>query len=406
MSVPVELDGVEINVVGGGVTAPQGFRAAGIHTGVKRQKKDLSLVVSDRDCTCAGTYTTNRVKAAPLLLTKKHVDLNQTVRAIVANSGNANACNGPRGMADAVAMVEQTASVLGIAPEQVLVASTGVIGVPLALDKILPGIERASQALSPDGGADAALGIMTTDTVPKEVAVKCNGFTLGAMAKGSGMIHPNMATMLAFITTDASVGRPLLEAALKDAVAKSFNMISVDGDTSTNDMVLVLANGASGVSIEPNTPEEQKFRQALDYVCITLAKMIARDGEGATKLIEVRARGAKTVDDARLAVRAITTSQLVKTAIFGEDANWGRILCAAGYSGADLVLEHVRVELGDVLVFDQGMSVPFDEELAKQVLAQKDVTITVDLGAGDAEATGWTCDLTYEYVKINADYRT
>jgi len=406
MSVPVELDGVEINVVGGGVTAPQGFRAAGIHTGVKRQRKDLSLVVSDRDCTCAGTYTTNRVKAAPLLLTKKHVDLNQTVRAIVANSGNANACNGPRGMADAVAMVEQTASVLGIAPEQVLIASTGVIGVPLALDKILPGIERASQALSPDGGADAALGIMTTDTVPKEVAVKCNGFTLGAMAKGSGMIHPNMATMLAFITTDASVERPLLEAALKDAVAKSFNMISVDGDTSTNDMVLVLANGASGVSIEPNTPEEQKFRQALDYVCITLAKMIARDGEGATKLIEVRARGAKTVDDARLAVRAITTSQLVKTAIFGEDANWGRILCAAGYSGADLVLEHVRVELGDVLVFDQGMSVPFDEELAKQVLAQKDVAITVDLGAGDAEATGWTCDLTYEYVKINADYRT
>ena len=406
MSVPVEVDGVEIEVVSGGVTAPAGFRAAGVHSGVKRQKKDLSLIVSDRDAACAGTYTTNRVKAAPLLVTKKHVELRRPVRAVVVNSGNANACNGPQGMEDALAMVNKTASVLGVEPEQVLVASTGVIGVPLALDKILPGIEQAASQLSAAGAGDAAFGIMTTDTVPKEIAVRCGGFSIGAMAKGSGMIHPNMATMLAFITTDAEVAWPLLEASLKEAVAKSFNMISVDGDTSTNDMVLVLANGASGVKVEPGTKEEARFSRALEYVCTELAKMIVRDGEGATKLIEVRVRGARSVEDARLAVRAITRSPLVKTAIFGEDANWGRILCAAGYSGAELVLENVRVELGDILVFDRGAGVPFDEGAAKEVLAQKDVVITVDLGAGDAEATGWTCDLTYEYVRINADYRT
>lgn len=406
MSVPIELEGAAIEVVEGGVTAPLGYEAAGIHAGLKRQKKDLSLVFSERDCTSAGTYTTNRVKAAPLLLTKKHVDQKGPVRAIVVNSGNANACNGERGMADAIAMAEKTAAVLGVATRQVLVASTGVIGVPLPMDKILPGIERTAGELSASGGGDAALAIMTTDTVPKEVAVRHGGFTIGAMAKGSGMIHPNMATMLAFITTDAAVDRPLLEASLQDVVARSFNMISVDGDTSTNDMVIALANGASGVEVEPGSPVAERFLEALEFVCTSLAKMIARDGEGATKLIEVRVTGAQSVEDARLAVRAITRSPLVKTAVFGEDANWGRILCAAGYSGADLVLDDVRVALGDVVVFNRGMGVAFDEALAKRVLEQKDVTITVDLGAGDAEATGWTCDLTYDYVRINADYRT
>jgi len=406
MSGLIQMDGVAIEVIEGGVTAPAGFRAAGIHSGVKREKKDLSLLVSDRACSGAGVYTTNRVKAAPLLLTKKHIDRGGPVRAVVVNSGNANACNGERGMADAVAMAEKTAQVLGVQTEEVLVASTGVIGVPMPMEKILAGIERAAGELSPAGGGDAARGIMTTDTVPKEVAVRCEGFTVGGMAKGSGMIHPNMATMLAFITTDAEVDRPLLDECLKDAVERTFNMISVDGDTSTNDMAIVLANGASGVRIEAGAESERKFRSALLFVCTELAKMIARDGEGATKLIEVRVKGARSVEDARLCVRAITRSPLVKTAVYGEDANWGRILCAAGYSGAELVLERARVELGDVLVFDRGRGLAFDEDLAKKVLEQKDVTITVDLGAGTAEATGWTCDLTYDYVRINASYRT
>lgn len=399
-----------IRPIAGGITAPKGFVAAGVHAGIKRQKKDIALVFSERPCSAAATFTTNRVKAAPLLVTKEHVE-GGPVRAIVVNSGNANACTGEQGLADARRMAAVCAEKLGIRPEEVVVASTGVIGVLLPMDKIEAGIAQAAAALSVSGAHDAALGIMTTDTRPKEVAVvcECDGvqFRIGAMAKGSGMIHPNMATMLAFITTDAAVEREFLQERLKAAVDVSFNMITVDGDTSTNDMAVVLANGAApGAAIKPGTPIAEVFSEALTRVCIELAKMIAADGEGATKLIEVRVKGAKSNRDARLAVKAVAGSSLVKTAVYGEDANWGRILCAVGYSGADFDPEKTTVYLGGVKVFEHGMGVPFDEQEAKSVLAAEEVAILIDLGEGEGEATGWTCDLTYDYVKINASYRT
>lgn len=394
----------------GGVTAPQGYTAAGIHAGLKRQRKDLSLLLSERPATTAGLFTTNRVQAAPVLLTRKRM-AEAHARAIVVNSGNANACNGERGLADAERMAQATAEALGIKPEEVLVASTGVIGVPLPMEKIEAGIRAAAQALRADGGADAALGIMTTDTVPKEIAVTVSGdgyaYTIGGMAKGSGMIHPNMATMLAFITTDADVERSFLQESLKEAVDLSFNLISVDGDTSTNDMVVALANGAAGgPTIGAQSARAEEFQEALALVCTELAKMIARDGEGATKLVEVHVKGARTVADARTAVRSITCSPLVKTAIHGEDANWGRILCAAGYSGAEFDPADASVFLGDVKVCEHGVGLPFDEGVAAKVLAGDEVLLTVDLGAGSCEARGWTCDLTADYIRINGGYRT
>lgn len=399
-----------IDAIEGGVTAPRGFLAAGVHAGIKRQKKDIALVYSERPCTAAATYTTNRVKAAPLLVTQEHLR-HDSIRAIVVNSGNANACTGQRGIEDARRMAAICARELGIEPHQVVVASTGVIGVPLPLDKIEAGIIQAKEALSPAGGHDAALGIMTTDTRTKEIAFlcECDGvrFRIGGMAKGSGMIHPNMATMLAFITTDAAVPKEFLQREMKQAVDATFNMITVDGDTSTNDMAVVLANGAEEAArIEPGTPLADLFSKALRRTCVELAKMIAADGEGATKLIEVRVKRAKTERDARLAAKAIANSSLVKTAVYGEDANWGRILCAVGYSGADFDPDKTSVYLGDVLVFHLGAGVAFDEGEAKQALSGSLVVITVDLGEGEAEATGWTCDLTYDYVKINASYRT
>lgn len=400
-----------IEEVAGGVCVPAGYKAAGLHIGLKRQKKDLALIYSEFPAQGAATFTTNRVQAAPLHVTRAHLEEGDAVRAIVVNSGNANACTGPRGLDDAKAMARKTAHALGVTESEVLVASTGVIGVPLDMGKIETGIDQAANLLSADGGTEAAQAIMTTDTRPKEAALRVqvgdSTFTLGAMAKGSGMIHPNMATMLAFITTDAGVERSFLQAALRQAVDRSFNLISVDGDTSTNDMVVLLANGAAGgVSIRSGTDFAEAFQAALNRLCITLAKMIAADGEGATKLVEVVARGAHSEEDARKVVRAISTSPLVKTAIFGEDANWGRILCAAGYSGADLDPDKTRVYLGELAVFADGQGLPFDEAQAKEILARSEVRITVDLGAGDAEATGWTCDLTYDYIKINADYRT
>src|SRR5690606_15616290 len=319
-----------IRPIAGGITAPKGFVAAGVHAGIKRQKKDIALVFSERPCSAAATFTTNRIKAAPLLVTKEHVE-GGPVRAIVVNSGNANACTGEQGLADARRMAAVCAEKLGIRPEEVVVASTGVIGVLLPMDKIEAGIAQAAAALSVSGAHDAALGIMTTDTRPKEVAVvcECDGvqFRIGAMAKGSGMIHPNMATMLAFITTDAAVERDFLEERLKAAVHVSFNMITVDGDTSTNDMAVVLANvAAPGAVIEPGTPIAKVFSEALTHVCIELTKMSAPEGEGSTKLIERRVKGAQSNRDARLAVKAVAGSSLVKTGVYGDDANWGRIL--------------------------------------------------------------------------------
>lgn len=402
--------GVDIAAHSGGVTTPKGFVASGIHVGVKRQKKDLALVYSHHPCVAAGVFTTNKVQAAPVVISRDQLK-HPVARAIVVNSGNANVCNGERGFTDAWSMVHTTASALGISPDEVIVASTGVIGYPLPIDKIEKGIPEAARVLDENGGSDAALAIMTTDTRPKEVAVRVTegdrAYYIGAMAKGSGMIHPNMATMLAFITTDAAVDKGFLQESLKAAVDVSFNLISVDGDTSTNDSVIVLANGAAGGDVITAESEGASvFTQALTTVCIELAKMIAADGEGATKLVEVRVEGAKSVEDARDVVRSVTRSPLVKTAIHGNDANWGRILCAAGYSGAEFDPERASVYLGDVKVCENGVGLPFDEEAAAKVLRESEVVVRIDLGAGDAEATGWTCDLSADYVRINGGYRT
>ena len=401
---------LEIQEVTGGVTAAAGFRAAGVAAGIKRERKDLALILSDTPCQAAATFTTNRVQAAPLQVSREHLQRGP-VRAIVCNSGNANACNGPQGLADARRMAALAARAVGVEPHEVLVASTGVIGVPLPMEKIEAGIQKAALALSESGSAAAAEAIMTTDTRPKEAALSLQiggrSVKVGGIAKGAGMIHPNMATMLAFITTDAAVEKAFLQASLRQAVDRSFNMVSVDGDTSTNDMVVVLANGrAGGETIEAGSAAAWAFQEALTALCIRLARMIAADGEGATKLIEITARGAATQEDARRVVRAIATSPLVKTAVYGEDANWGRILCAAGYSGAAFDPDCASVFLGDLPVYREGSGLPFDETRAKEILRAKEVRITVDLGAGAEEATGWTCDLTYDYIRINASYRS
>jgi len=399
-----------VREVPGGVSAPRGFRAAGLHIGIKRSRKDLALVVSESRAAAAATFTTNRVQAAPVLVTRENVQ-GGYLRAIVCNSGNANACNGPQGLIDARRMAELTGAALGIPAHEVAVASTGVIGVPLPMDKIAAGIQQAVYRLSPEGGTDAAMAIMTTDTVPKQIAVEVEihgrPVRIGAMAKGSGMIHPNMATMLAFITTDAAVETGALQAVLRRSVDKTYNRISVDGDTSTNDMVVVLANGQAGhPPLAEDDPELERFAAALDYVNGYLARAIVRDGEGATKLIEIRVVGAKTEADAVQVGRSIARSNLVKTAVYGEDANWGRILCAAGYSGVDFDPSRVDIYIGDLLVAQDGTGLAFDEDKAKEILRAADVTLTVDLKAGPAAATVWTCDLTYDYVKINASYRS
>jgi len=396
----------------GGITAAAGFQASGIHAGLKRNKKDLALVFSDVPGSAAGVFTTNRVKGAPLLVSIPRVRAGR-LQAIVANSGNANTCNGPGGVEDALAMGRRTAEVLNIPEEMVLVASTGVIGQRLPLTLIGAGIPEAAARLSRAGGSDAAEAIMTTDTVPKQAALRLAlapgepPVTIGGMAKGSGMIHPNMATMLAFISTDAAVAAADLQKALRLAVDRTFNMISVDGDTSTNDMVVVLANGRSGAPVLlPGTDRFDRFREALTALCARLARAIARDGEGATRLLEVRVKGARTEHDARLAARAITASSLVKTAVFGNDANWGRIICAAGYSGAAFDPERFDIYLGDLPVARDGQGLDFDERRASQLLARDPVVVTVDFREGDGTATAWGCDFSYDYVRINADYRT
>lgn len=396
--------------IDGGVTAPRGFRAAGVHAGIKRKRKDLALVVSDRPAAAAGTFTTNRVQAAPVIVTREHLR-DGVAQAIVVNSGIANACTGRQGLEDARRMAQITAELIGIPADRVLVGSTGVIGQLLPMENIEKGIRDAWRLCDVDGWQDAAEGIMTTDTRTKTAAFEfqLHGKTvrLGGMAKGSGMIHPNMATMMAFLTTDAAVDPDYLQAALRRAVDRSFNMISVDGDTSTNDMVLILANGTAGnLPLRADDPEAVRFETALQSLCIKLAKEIVRDGEGATKLVEIRVEGADSVETARLVARTVSRSNLVKTAIYGEDANWGRILCAVGYSGADIDPDRVDIFLGDLQVARGGEPVPFDEEKASEILREPEVFITISLGSGKHHATAWTCDLTYEYVKINASYRT
>lgn len=406
---------VNYKSIPGGITAVPGFKASGIHAGLKRVRKDIALIVSDVPAVGAGVFTSNKVKAAPLLFDMEQLKY-PFFKAIVVNSGNANACTGEQGLADAKAMAVKTAEVVGCQTEEVLVSSTGVIGVKMPMEKVLKGIEKAAQELSSEGGSFAAEAIMTTDTFPKEISFKFvvdgQEISLGAMAKGSGMIHPNMGTMLGFITTDLAIDKELLQEALIKVTEKTFNMITVDGDTSTNDMVLILANGLAGNKPinSKEDPGYESFCEALNYACTFLAKEIARDGEGASKLLTVEVRSALTEQDARMAAKAVCSSSLVKTALFGEDANWGRIIAALGYSGAELDPNNVDIwiksQAGEEQVAAKGEGLPFDEEKARRILEEEEVFFIVELNMGKETATAWGCDLSYDYVKINGSYRT
>ena len=404
-----------MKMITGGVCAAKGFRANGIHCGIRRNhsKKDLALILSDVPATAAAVYTTNLVKGAPLTVTKENI-ANGIAQAVICNSGNANTCNanGIEIAQDMCALVEKHT---GISAGDVVVASTGVIGQPLCIDPIAQGMEALVEGLSYEGSENAAQGIMTTDTTKKEVAVE---FTLGGktcrmggIAKGSGMIHPNMATMLVFITTDAAISQAMLQKALSSDITATFNMLSIDGDTSTNDMVTVLANGIAGnEAITAEGEDFNTFMQALNSITVALCRMIAGDGEGATKLLECVATGADTLEAAKIAAKSVICSSLLKAAMFGADANWGRVLCAIGYSGADVDVNKVGVSFrsnaGTVEVCKDGAGVPFSEEEAKKVLLEKEIEILISLGDGPFGAKAWGCDLTYDYVKINGDYRT
>ncbi len=400
----------------GGVTAAKGFLASGIHAGIRKnkEKKDLALIWSEAPCAAAAVYTTNRVKGQPLIVTQEHL-ADGRAQAIIVNSGNANTCTGEEGIKNARLMTEYVAKHLPVKAEDVIVASTGVIGQQLDVSVIEAGMPELIKALSKGGSIDAREAIMTTDTMKKEIAVveEIGGVpvTIGAIAKGSGMIHPNMATMLCFITTDCAISPEMLNKALKDVVRVSFNRISVDGDTSTNDMVSIMANGMAGNPyIEKEDTNYSEFRDALEFVCVEIAKMIARDGEGATRLIECTVSGAVSENQAEALAKGIITSSLVKTAMFGADANWGRILCAMGYTRNDFDPDKVDVSFesprGYIEVCKAGIPLNFNEERAKKILNNQEVEIIVDLHAGDAEVTAWGCDLSYEYVRINGDYRT
>jgi glutamate N-acetyltransferase/amino-acid N-acetyltransferase len=402
----------------GGVCAPKGFSAGGIRCGIKASgvKRDLALIYSGTPCTAAALFTTNRVKAASVLVSREHL-ASGSCRAVIANSGNANACTGAAGLAAARRMAELAGNHLAVPPEQVAVASTGVIGVPLPLGPIEAGIgELAASLRSDPAGHDAALeAIMTTDTRKKDGALEFEihgtPVRLGAMVKGSGMIHPNMATMLGFITTDAGISRDLLDRALRRAVERSFNRLTVDGDTSTNDTILIMANGAAGnPPVQAGGPGFDRFAGALEELCVKLTRAMARDGEGASKLITVTLRGAADEESAGILAKSVASSSLVKAACFGADANWGRILCALGYAGVPFDPEQVEVRFvsraGEVLVCRDGVSVPFSEDEAKRILAEDEIEIPVTVGRGPGSAAAWGCDLTYDYVRINGDYRS
>jgi glutamate N-acetyltransferase/amino-acid N-acetyltransferase len=395
----------------GGVTAAQGFVAGGLYCGIRKAKKDIALVQSTKPARTAGVFTLNKVVAAPLLVDKLQLQKSNLCSAIVVNSGNANACTGEQGMKDAWTMVDITANALHLPREQVLVSSTGVIGQYLPIEKVTEGIRELSTKLSTDGNKDAAEAIMTTDLFSKECAVRFKSgssvITVGGMAKGSGMIAPNMATMLAFVTTDAAIAPSALQAALNAANSHSFNCISVDGDMSTNDMVLVLANGlAKNEEIRQNSSAFQQFLTALEYVLIKLAKMIVRDGEGATKFVEIIVQGARSEEEAMQAARSVANSNLVKTALHGADANWGRILAAVGYSGIEFNPANVSISFNDLPVFKPNYEIVLDEVKAKEALSQENITVLINLNQGSAEARFWTCDLSKEYVNINASYRS
>lgn len=404
--------------VNGGVTAPKGFQAAGLNAGIKNNvKKDMAMVYSEAPCSVGGTFTTNKVKAAPVKWDQKVVYETKKAQAVVVNSGIANACTGEEGYGYCVDMAKETAAHFGIPYETVLVASTGVIGKQLPMDIIKKGIEMLPAKLGNtlEDGKLAAEAIMTTDTVSKEAAVEVEiggkTVTIGGMCKGSGMIHPNMATMLCFITSDAAIGSDLLLKSVQNIVADTFNMISVDGDTSTNDTVVVLANGmAENPEIQENSQAYKAFYDALYYILEELSKKIAGDGEGATCLFEVDAIHAKTKEQARVLSKSVITSSLTKAAIFGHDANWGRILCAMGYSGADFDPEIVDIyfesEAGKLKIVENGCATDYSEEFATEILSKKHVKAILDVKQGEEKATAYGCDLTFDYVKINADYRS
>ena len=405
----------DIKLIEGGVCAAQGFTGAGIHCGIRknRSKRDLALILSSVPASAAAVYTTNLVKGAPLEVTKKHLE-NGVARAVICNSGNANTCN-----ADGIEIAETTcellAAELGIAPEDIIVASTGVIGQRMSIEPFKTGIPVLCAALGENNSALVGEAIMTTDTKLKEVAVEftAGGKTcrLGGIAKGSGMIHPNMATMLVFLTTDCAISPEMLKKALSSDVQDTFNMVSVDGDTSTNDMVSIMANGLAGnAEISSEGEDFESFMKALNSVTVYLCRCIAGDGEGATKLLECSVTGAKDRSAAKTVARGVICSSLLKAAMFGADANWGRVLCAVGYSGADVDIHKVdvafRSKAGTVKVCKDGAGIDFSEDEAKKILSESEIDILVSLGDGSASATAWGCDLTYDYVKINGDYRT
>ena len=395
----------------GGITAAKGFVAGGLYCGIRKLKKDLAVIRSISPAAAAGVFTTNKTQAAPVVLDKQHLQQSKRCSAIVVNSGNANACTGERGMNDAREMIEAAAEALGIPANQVLISSTGVIGQYLPIEKITNGIRDLAKKLSADGSRDAAEAIMTTDTFSKEAAIRCtigsSTITIGGIAKGSGMIAPNMATLLAFVTTDAAISPASLQQALAFANERSFNRLTVDGDMSTNDSLIILANGLAGnQEIVEGSDEFDKFSKALEYVLIKLAKMIARDGEGATKLVEIVVGGAKTEAEAVQAARAVANSNLVKTAIHGADPNWGRILCAVGYSGIDFNPAKVEIAFNTLTVLKPNYEIVLDEAAAKDVLSRDHVIVRIDLHQGTAIASFYTCDLTEEYIHINASYRT
>ncbi|MFC2329729.1 MAG: bifunctional ornithine acetyltransferase/N-acetylglutamate synthase [Treponema sp.] len=410
-----------MKIIDGGITAPKGFLANGIAAGIKKRKKDIAILVSEIPAQAAGAFTTNKVKAAPVIWDKQLIDSGKTMSAIVINSGNANACTGEKGFSDTRDTASYAAELLaarGIdtSAEQVLVCSTGVIGVPLPMDTVKEGIKTCVSGLSKEleAAKSAADAICTTDTFRKEIAVEIEidgkPIRIAGMAKGSGMIHPNMATMLSFITTDAELPASILQKLLGTTIIDTYNMISVDGDTSTNDTVLVLANGCSGVNIQKGTLQWEEFCKAFTYVHTFLAKAIVRDGEGAGKFIEVIVNGAKSIEDARILARSVVASSLVKAAFFGADANWGRILCAMGYSGADFNPAGTELSFsssqGSIIVVKNGEPVAFNEDFAKKILLEKEVTVTAKLNDGESSAKAWGCDLSYEYVRINGDYRS
>ncbi len=399
----------------GGVCAPKGFVAGGLHCGVRKNKdkKDLAMIACETPCTAAAMYTQNKVFGAPIAVTREHLK-DGTAQAVVCNSGNANTCNAD-GVQKAKAMAGLAAEALGLTPKDIIVASTGVIGQPLDLTPIEQGIRTLAPQLSKEGGLAAAQAIMTTDTIHKEVAVEFEldgkAVRIGAIAKGSGMIHPNMATMLSFITSDVAIDREPLALALREVVQQSYNMISVDGDTSTNDMVAILASGLAGnPRIQGEGPALEKFIAALKQVCVTIAKLLAGDGEGATRLLECLVTGAPDAACAKIVAKSVICSSLFKTAMFASDANWGRILCAIGYADAQFSVSTIDVTLssvkGSVQVCKDGFGVEFSEEKAKEVLLEKEIQIRIDMKQGDGKATAWGCDLTYDYVRINGDYRT